>query len=201
MACLTQKCEQQLTIAIYCAVKGFIPEGEKEFPKSLGEFKTDIRKGVVFSATLRPNDFHDNIRIGRSISGTVENCFTLGPFFEHPVTKRLCTWSCAHGFVLPDDLATYRIAHLQHHLRDSPVYQPPGHSNGTIGKIIAAEINEGDSIDGGFISGVDGVIIEIDCRPPLDGSFPYDEPKKIDDAGKISFALFVYICIHDKISI
>ena len=120
-----EKCSPGLTVVIFCRIKGYIPVGEKEFPKSLGKFRTDIRKDFAFSLAKGPNDYHDHIRMGCSMTGGDQPySSTLGSFFIHPKTGKVCTWTCAHGFLTPDYLKQKGLKKINTDLWGTPVYQP-----------------------------------------------------------------------------
>ena len=191
--------EEQLTIVIYCRIKGHIPLGEQEFPRKLGKFKTDIRMGMLFSASL-PTEHHDNLRAGCCISGIEPFCSTLGAFFKLPGNNKFHSWSCAHGFIPSDYLKTEKtFANLQQHLFNTPVYQPRRGQRGEsdeFGKIVLAKIREGGQENGSIKSGVDGVIIQISNREPINGLFPDDQQNKIDVLGNILLGNFLLLLIE-----
>ena len=119
------ECSPGLTVVIFCRIKGYIPVGEKEFPEFLGKFRTDIRKDIAFSLSKRPDEYHDHIRMGCSITGEgVPYSLTLGSFFIHPKTGKVCTWTCAHGFLTPDYLKQCGLKNINNYLCGMPVYQP-----------------------------------------------------------------------------
>ncbi|XP_021367842.1 uncharacterized protein LOC110459753 [Mizuhopecten yessoensis] len=94
-----------LCVVIYCSSKGFIPFGEKIFPKTLKSgltcFDTDIREGFFefgpgTYSTSKSSNYHQQLRMGCQYA--VEGkpmCATIGPFVK--LNGHMAFLTCAHA--------------------------------------------------------------------------------------------------------
>ena len=199
-----RKLEQKPTIALYCRIKGFIPVNEEWFSAVLDGYETDVREGVVYTATRpKPDEYHSNVRIGCAIGATEVNLSgTLGPFLDIP-RYGICAISCAHMFINPSDIdGVIQCQSLklfrERKNRSNPmsIHQPP--SNTRIGCLIEARISRGRSSDG--LPGSDCALIKIQNRAPVDGYFPHDEDQYIDRIGMFR-KVISFTCPHTVIRI
>jgi hypothetical protein len=169
-------------IAIYVAVKGFIPLNETPFQKNINDFPTDVLEGVFEPFMRGPNDYHEHLKIGLAIHANVLNGDgilggTLGGFIDHSM-HGLCGLTCAHVVYNAAELMEIKDK-KQCSLRKA-VYQPIGERSSAFGEVVHAVYDNGSPCS----SGVEVALIGIHNRQPNSGRFP--ETLNDFEAGKKS---------------
>ncbi|KAL3855382.1 hypothetical protein ACJMK2_014593 [Sinanodonta woodiana] len=103
------KVKKETCIVLYCRMKGFIPFGECEFPKTLSvggiSFPTDVREGFYVPAMLQQSADGQNdsqlFRMGYSMGPQDKGIkATVGPFVKME-GNNVGFLTCAHAFGVP----------------------------------------------------------------------------------------------------
>ncbi|XP_062604322.1 uncharacterized protein LOC134266104 [Saccostrea cucullata] len=152
-------------IAIYCSYKGVVPIGEKEFPRVMDGYATDIREGFFhlhknYDIYANSDDLLEPLRMGASISkdqdGTGKG--TLGGFVELK-NGRVGFLTCAHIFHNAEEM-------MQRPLDiPFPIVQPSASKEGSqrCGKILKSAFPFSTIVDG---VSVDATVVELTERVP-----------------------------------
>ena len=153
-------------IALYVKLKGYIPLKEEPFEKEIGGFQIDVLEGNFTPFTGRANDFHQNLKMGLAINGNNLGIGggTLGGFVEHWF-HGFCALTSAHVVYSDNEMRTIQQQKLS---IQKEVYQPIGEGSAAFGKAVQCVYDEG----GDSRPGVEAVLIQVQSRRPIDGSFP-----------------------------
>ncbi|XP_060590879.1 uncharacterized protein LOC132745888 [Ruditapes philippinarum] len=170
-----------ISIRVEKKVSGLIPLEEELITRYLGTFPTDVIAGDFCCLGDRPNDFHENIKIGSAIHAGLKTDKgemlggTMGCFVKHKLFGMCCLTSAhivlsqaENQEVLKDGYREYDRNSLK------PVYQPISKNLSQFGQVVAAACNEGQS----DTPGVEVALIKVLCRQPTSGSFPLTDSKR-----------------------
>lgn len=92
-------------IVLFVPVKGLIPLEEDIFPRTVGNFETDVREGYCQWQTGKSaHDKHEQLKMGCAI-GTldIDKFGTLGGFLEH-CKHGVCALTCAHVVLTENEM-------------------------------------------------------------------------------------------------
>ena len=142
---------------LYCHHKGYKPYGEREFPKALGKYKTDIREGYFCFAS-------NELKLGEKIKRSGMNkTGSLGGFVDlHEANTEKGFITCAHVFHASSELKA------QSFRRGNTVYQVTDIGESAIGKIKEAVFTP----DRQSQVSVDAALVEIHPGVRISGTFP-----------------------------
>ncbi|XP_060578787.1 uncharacterized protein LOC132735802 [Ruditapes philippinarum] len=169
-----------ISIRVEKKVSGLIPLAEEPITRFLGTFPTDVIAGDFCFLGDRPNDFHENIKIGSAIHAGLKTDKgemlggTMGCFVKHKIFGMCCLTS-AHIVLSQAEIQEVLKDGYHEYDRNSlkPVFQPISKTLSQFGQVVAAACNEGQS----ETPGVEVALIQILCRQPTSGSFPLTDSK------------------------
>ena len=162
------KIREQTCIVFYVDVKGFIPFGEKLFPRHVDKYPVDVREGA-FKTFSDPKDFHESLVMGCQIVTSYNTCGTLGAFVQLRDGGLGCL-TCCHVFETPDSIIDYRKDPMSLSFFKREVYQPVPSNDYKFGNVALLINDSGDENN----IGVDAALIvnNITRRYPQSGNFP-----------------------------
>jgi len=136
-------------VALYCRVKGIIPTGEKAFPRSIGNLKTDVREGYLSLGD--GNEIHS----GSEIICT-ETCSSgsVGSFVEQ--NGKLHFITCAH-LVVPVDVMNLSEADRDRYFENTQT-KIKNQKNCVVGEVKKVVFSHGNTLN----PSVDAVLVEVD---------------------------------------
>ena len=159
---------EECCVILYCYHKGYIPYGEREFPKMIGKFKTDIRTGYVCFAS-------NELKLGEKIKRSGMNkTGSLGGFVDlHEASTEKGFLTCAHVFHASSELKA------QSFRRGDMVYKVTDIGESAIGKIKEAVFTP----DRQSQVSVDAALVEINPEVRISGTFPDIERHQLHFSG------------------
>ncbi|XP_069118036.1 uncharacterized protein [Argopecten irradians] len=168
--------EPVVCIVLYCSTKGFVPLGEKEFPRKLklgnsDSIGIDVREGYfelgVYAASPS-TAFHQDLKMGCSIGSLMPGSGTLGPFVNY--NGHFCFLTCAHVF-----FQNINVDFTETTSNRIDVYQPnsnlPNQTSYPCGNVERAILNPN------LATSIDVAVVRI-CdinRVPARGRFAMDD--------------------------
>ena len=165
----TPSLRRELCIALYVSFKGYIPVGEKYFPKNIGGFPVVVREGI-FTLCKGANEYHQNVKMGCAIGG--ERIGTLGAFIELENDTSLYGLTCAH--VVLENLKLKTLIEkgtVFFNNSCQTVFQPATEDFKPLGTAVVVHYQRG----GNGLVGMEIAVIKINQdREPVDGTFPDD---------------------------
>ncbi|KAL3847965.1 hypothetical protein ACJMK2_018853 [Sinanodonta woodiana] len=172
---------RETCIVIYVHVKGVIPIGEEEFPRSIGSFPLDVREGkfIPYGRVPRANEYHQHLLSGcQIIRRTANSVGTIGGFLDLP-GGGIGVLTCAHVVLTEKECTQYincrpdQQADLQKSVpwRTLQICQPDQYKDfGTVKDFV---LYPGSSSE----VGIDAAVVKItnEARLPVSGEFPWDD--------------------------
>lgn len=158
--------QKETCVVLYVHIKGYIPYGEKPFPKRLDGFSIDVRESM-FEFQTKPNVKYENVRTGCSIATAYSTSGTLGGFLKSDRTENIYGLTCCHIFKTKKTKHIFKKAKSagrSHNIHLIPnVYQPVKKKGNFIGKLIQFVDNETSDE---YVT-VDAAVIDIERRHPV----------------------------------
>ncbi|XP_062601682.1 uncharacterized protein LOC134263367 [Saccostrea cucullata] len=174
-------------ISLLCLHKGYIPFGERQFPKQINGFDVDVQEGYCSLGSDRSIDFGGHIRRAKRINTPGHG--SIGGFVDWPGDPRnpngntVCLITCAHVVFSTEELKMSR-EELKDKLNKSSdfeveVFDKNQHKFQVCGHIVDKDFIGRRS----FIhNSVDAALIKLD--PTLkEFGFPVTQPNQLYSAG------------------
>ncbi|XP_062600407.1 uncharacterized protein LOC134262045 [Saccostrea cucullata] len=163
-------------IVIYCWVKGFIPVGEKAFPKKIKNIDVDVREGACFFAADE-NFLQIGSKIGRRYGSSLG---TLGGFVNIDSSTIGCL-TCAHVVCPPAAIQSEDIVRF---ISSNLIEVENKSDSDVIGTVERAVFKHSNSRE----VSVDAALVKISRQHPENGSFLLE----ISDAQLLSAGFSAY---------